>query len=112
MTARTSQTSRRPGPQDVPGGPDRPPSALTVALAALAPVDLDARGERAAKALERERCKQFEWSDKELDIWWDRDERCERAERIAEARFIVLAAAPESSNGRPLFAGFVKRPTP
>lgn len=51
--------------------------------------------ERAAKALEREHCKQFEWSDEQFEIWWNKDDRCHRADRIAEAHFILLAAKGE-----------------
>ncbi len=68
--------------------------ALDAALAALAPADLDTRAERAAKALERERCKQFEWSDEEFEVWWNKDDRCNRADRIAQARCVLLAAGP------------------
>jgi Lar family restriction alleviation protein len=49
--------------------------------------------ERAAKALERKRCEQYEWTDDEFEIWWDKDDRCKRDERIAEAQFILDAAS-------------------
>ncbi|MBB5546630.1 hypothetical protein [Paraburkholderia fungorum] len=65
------------------------------------PADLENRAERAAKALERERCKQFEWSDDEFEIWWNKDDRCNRADRIAEARLILLAALPASQHQQP-----------
>jgi hypothetical protein len=48
--------------------------------------------ERAAKALERKRCEQYEWTDDEFEIWWNKDDRCKRDERIAEAQFILDAA--------------------
>jgi len=79
ITARTSQASQAPGR---PGGPDRP-RARSPSRSRRWRRSTSTRAERAAKALARERCKQFGGSDKELDIWWDRDERCERAERIA-----------------------------
>lgn len=88
--------------------------ALDDALAALAPADLDTRAESAAKALERERCNQFEWSDEEFEIWWSKDERCKRADRIAEARFILLAAPPAKLDQQPAdpFASPVNWPAP
>ncbi|WP_124492403.1 hypothetical protein [Burkholderia stagnalis] len=48
--------------------------------------------ERAAKALERERCRQFEWSDEQFEIWWNNDDRCGRATLVEEARFILANA--------------------
>lgn len=65
---------------------------LDAALAALEPADLDTRAERAAKTLERDRCRQYEWSEDEFEIWWNSDDRGERANRIAEARCILLSA--------------------
>lgn len=76
--------------------------ALDAALAALTPADIDTRAERAAKALEREqKCKRYGWTDDEFEIWWNKDDHCKRSDRIAEARYIVLAAGPASPAQEP-----------
>ncbi|WP_157131254.1 hypothetical protein [Burkholderia pseudomallei] len=46
--------------------------------------------EHAAKALEkRRRQAQFEWTDDQFEIWWNKDDRCNRAELIEDVRFIL-----------------------
>lgn len=65
-------------------------------VASLKRVRLDSihdKAERAARALEKQkRQAQYEWTDKQFEIWWERDDRCRRAELIAEAHIILLAA--------------------
>jgi hypothetical protein len=56
-----------------------------------------AAAERAAKALEKSRCQIFEWSDDEFEIWWSKDDRCQRERLVGEALFILRAASLQAT---------------
>lgn len=45
--------------------------------------------EAAAKEVEREGCKCYEWTDAQFEVWWNQDRSCKRSQRVAETKLAV-----------------------